>query len=146
MEPKGNRRRERYVKAHLGFSYVLTPAQERFLKHMVELHRLKSLEAGFKTDLTRREYMKLMDLREFTFDATARELVDMGLIIRRGKSNRNRVYYDLNTEAYERLVDLASCTSSLERLARFIDFNIKKLGRCIDSITYEEMESLARNP
>lgn len=141
METKPKQRSKGcWVKGYVGFSYLLTPTQERFMKHMVDIQRQR--DAGYKADYTRAEYMEMMDLKEFSFDSCAKSLLEMGLITRLAESSRNRVFYLLNHENFERLVDLVSATSNRTRLARYIHRNLKKLGRKISDITDEEIELL----
>lgn len=143
METKPHRRRrEVFVKYHLGLSYLLSPAESRFLMHMVDFDHMK--RCGYKTDFTRAQYMKRMGLREYTFDTAAKSLVELGLIDRSADSSRNRVFYDLNTETYERLITIISSIQNYEKLSTFLSFNIKKLGRSIDSITDEELDNLCQ--
>ena len=141
MEKRPYRRHKgMFVKYHLGLSYVLTPTEARFVMHMIEIHRLA--EWGYKTDFTRPQYMKRMGLREHAFDAAARSLCDLGLVVRTEESCRNRVYYALDLGLYERLVAIVTCTQNVDKLVGFLDFNIRKLGRSIDSITDEELDKL----
>lgn len=134
------RRKNHWVKGYLGFSLILSPAQERFLKHMADLYTLE--QAGYKTDYTRREYMEIMGLGEYVFDSTARSLLEMELIVRVSESSRNHVHYRLNPEGYEKLVRLASATSNHKRLISWIEFNLRKLGRTLVSVTDDEIDSL----
>ncbi len=131
-----------FVKYHLGLSYILSPTEARFIMHMVEIHHMTLW--GFKTDFTRAEYMRRMGLREHAFDSAAKSLTRMGLVRRRSESSRNRVHYSLDTTVYDRLVVIVSATRNIDRLIGFIDFNIRKLGKSIASITDEEIEGIEK--
>lgn len=141
MEHGPNRRRKgMFVKYPLGLSCVLSPKEARFILHMIEMQHLSLW--GYKTDYTRTEYMKRMGLGENAFDTAARSLTDLGLVVRTG--SRNSVHYELDEKMYDRLVEIVSDTRNIERLAGFLDFNLRKLGRSIDSITDEEIDQIPR--
>jgi hypothetical protein len=127
-----------FVKYHLGLSCILSPKEARFMMHMVEIHHLTLW--GYKTDYTRTEYMKRMGLGEHAFDTAAGSLTELGLVVRTG--SRNSVHYALNVEMYDRLVEIVSWAQNVERLSGFLDFNLRKLGRSIDSITDGELDKL----
>lgn len=135
------RNNEPFEKSYPGFSYVLSPEEERFLKHMKEIAFLR--RRGEKTDFTRAEYMRRMGLREYTFDRCAKSLCQMGLVIRTADSSRNRVHYDLNESTYDKLVWIVSQTRNTDRLIEFFDFHIFKLGKSIDSIREDEIRQLS---
>lgn len=132
--------REPFEKSYPGFSYILTPEEERFLKHMKEIAYLR--RRGEKTEFTRSEYMRRMGLREYTFDRCARSLCELGLIVKTSDSSRNRVHYDLNEFAYEKLVHIVCQTRNIDRLIEFFDFHVFKLGKSIGSIREEEIRQL----
>ena len=134
------RNRSRFVKYHLGLSYILSPAEARFMMHMDEIDHLEQL--GFKTDFTRRELMKRMGLGEHTFDSAVRSLLAMGLIVRGPECSRNRVSYSLDRMVYGRLVIISSATRNINRLMQFFDTHLRKDGRSIASITDQEIEEL----
>jgi hypothetical protein len=77
---------------------------------------------------------------EHAFDTAAGSLTDLGLVVRTG--SRNSVHYALNVEMYDRLVEIVSWAQNVERLSGFLDFNLRKLGRSIDSITDGELDKL----
>ena len=64
--------------AYPGFSYLLSPEEERFLKHMKEFEYIR--RRGYSVNFTRAQYMRRMGLREYTFDRCARSLCRLGLI------------------------------------------------------------------
>lgn len=132
--------KEPFEKSYPGFSYVLTPDEERFLKHMKEISFLR--RRGEKTDFTRAEYMRRMGLREYTFDCCARSLCKLGLVVKTSDSSRNRVHYDLNEPVYEKLVRIVCLTRNIDRLIEFFDFHIFKLGKSIASLREEEIGQL----
>lgn len=134
-------RKGMYVRYHMGLSQILSPIESRFLMHMIETHYLSLW--GFKIDFTRQQYMKRMGLKEHSFDSAAKSLLEFGLIDRAQGSCRNRVYYELNVKNYERLTEIVSSTQKIEKLRPFLDFNFKKLGRAIDSISDQELAELS---
>jgi Transketolase, N-terminal subunit len=129
-----------FVKYHTRLSCILSPAESQFMMHMVEISYLA--EWGHKTDFTRTQYMKRMGLREHTFDTAAKILLELGLINRSAGSGRNRVFYELNEENWERLQVILSATWNIDKLRAFLDFNLKKLGRPIADITDKELDEL----
>lgn len=66
--------------AYPGFSYLLSPEEERFLKHMKEFEYIR--RRGYSVNFTRAQYMRRMGLREYTFDRCARSLCRLGLIVK----------------------------------------------------------------
>ena len=131
------------VRCYLGFSYLLSPAEERLLTHMVYFDQQTRL--GHYTDFTRTQYMKRIGLREHAFDSAVRSLAEMGLITRVAESSQNRVHLSLNAEVYKRLIRICSASESWEKLSYFLDFNFRKLGRRIDEISDEELIELYRS-
>lgn len=128
--------------AYPGFSYLLSPDEERFLKHMRELEYMRG--KGVEVSLTRAEYMRWMGLREYTFDRCARSLCRLGLIRRTEESGRNKVHYRLDKAAYERLVRIVTATRSIERLIAFFDYHCVELGKSIPELTDREIGFLRR--
>ena len=128
--------------AYPGFSYLLSPEEERFLKHMKEFEYIR--RRGYSVNFTRAQYMRRMGLREYTFDRCARSLCRLGLIVKTEDSSRNRVHYRLNEEAYERLVRIVTTTRNIDRLIAFFDLHCFKLGKDILSLTDEEIDTLLR--
>lgn len=135
-----NKRTGSFEKSYPGFSYVLTPEEERFLKHLKEIEFLKKL--GHKVDFTRGEYMRRMGLREYTFDQCGKSLCRLGLVVKTSNSSRNRVHYRINEPVYEKLVRIVSTTRNVDRLIEFFSFHIFKLGKSIDELTDEEIARL----
>lgn len=136
----GKKLNEPFEKSYPGFSYLLSPEEERFLKHMKEiafLHR-----RGEKTDFTRAEYMRRMGLKEYTFDRCAKSLCELGLIVKTSDSSRNRVHYSLDEAVYDKLVRIVSLTRNIDRLIGFFDFHVFKLGKSIEILSDEDIEGL----
>lgn len=133
---------ESFEKAYPGFSYVLSPDEERFLKHLKEIEYLRRL--GQKVDFTRAEYMRRMRLKEYTFDQCGKSLCRLGLAVKTSDSSRNRVHYRLNEPIYNKLVRIVSITRNIDRLIEFFDFHVFKLGKSIEELTDEDMEGLIR--
>lgn len=132
--------RQSFEKCYPGFSYLLNPDEERFLKHMKEIAYLA--RRGEKTDFTRAEYRRRMGLREYTFDRCAQVLCRMGLVVKTSDSSRNHVHYELNEEAYERLVQIVSATRNINRLIEFFNFHIFQLGKTILEVSDAEINRL----
>ena len=139
MKP-GRKPTESFEKSYPGFSYVLSPDEERFLKLMKEIAFLR--RRGEKTDFTRAEYMRRMGLREYTFDHCAKSLCGLGLIIKTADSSRNKVHYSLNEPVYDKLVRIVSTTRNIDRLIEFFNFHVFKLGKSIEELNDEEIEGL----
>lgn len=131
---------ESFAKAPFGFSYILSPEEERFVKHLREIEYLRRL--GHKVDFTRAEYMRRMALREYTFDRCAASLCRLGLVVKTAESSRNKVNYRLNEAVYKRLAHIVSITRNVDLLARFFDFHVFKLGKSIEQLTDEDIEGL----
>lgn len=136
----GRKQNESFEKTHPGFSYILSPEEERFLKHLKEIEYLRRL--GQKVDFTRAEYMKRMALREYTFDRCGKSLCKLGLAIKTSDSSRNKVHYRLNEPVYKRLVHIVSLTRNIDRLIQFFDFHVFKLGKSIAELTDKDIEGL----
>lgn len=136
----GRKPNEPFEKSYPGFSYVLSPDEERFIKHMREIAFLR--RRGEKTNFTRAEYMRRMGLREYTFDRCAKSLCELGLIVKTSDSSRNRVHYSLNEPVYDKLVRIVSTTRNIDRLIEFFAFHVFKLGKSIESLSDEEIEGL----
>ncbi|NDV80808.1 hypothetical protein D0T87_02295 [Bacteroides sp. 51] len=134
------RQRVYYVKIPIGFSYLLSPTQERFLIHMVDFDYLKRY--GNDINWSKAEYMKRMGLTEYAFDRAAKKLVQMGLIDKSVNEAGNRVYYSLNKPVYDRLGVILSSTRNVNRLISFCETKFMKENRDIMSITDEELEEL----
>lgn len=129
-----------FEKTYPGFSYVLSPEEERFLKHLKEIEFLKKL--GQKVDFTRAEYMRRMMLKEYTFDQCGKSLCRLGLAVKTSDSSRNRVHYQLNEPVYNKLVRIVSATRNIDRLIEFFDFHVFKLGKSIEELSDDDMEGL----
>jgi len=129
-----------FEKSFPGFSYVLSPEEERFIKHMSEIEYLR--RQGQKVDFTRAEYMKRMALREHTFERCAASLCRLGLVVKSADSGRNRVNYRLNVPTCDRLVKIVSTTRHIDRLTQFFDFHVFKLGKSIAELTDEDVAVL----
>jgi hypothetical protein len=129
-----------FEKAYIGFSYVISPDEERFIKHMKEIEYLRRL--GQKVDFTRAEYARRMGLREYTLDKCAESLCRLGLVVKTADSCRNRVYYRLDRSAYDRLVGIVSMTRNVDKLIQFFDFHVRQLGKSVGELTGEDIEGL----
>jgi hypothetical protein len=136
-KPKSN---ESYVKGHYGFSYIFSPEEERFIKHMQEADQLK--RRGYKADFTRAEYARRMGLREYTLDKCAESLCRLGLVVKTADSCRNRVYYRLDRSVYDRLVGIVSMTRNVDKLIQFFDFHVRQLGKSVGELTDDDIEGL----
>lgn len=128
-----------FVKYHTGLSYLLSPAESRFLIHMVDVQYMKSM--GYYTDWTRAEYMKRMGLNEYSYERCVRKFINLGLLSKTNNAKGNRVYYALNMDIYEKLVTILSSTNNVDKLIEFCDTKLKK-GRTIASITQQEIDGL----
>lgn len=140
IEPKTLYRANPCGVAQPGVSYLLSPEEERFLKHMLEIEYMQG--RGCDVNFTRAQYMRRMGLREYTFDRCARSLCRLGLIVKTEESSRNRVRYRIERQAYKRLERIVRTTRSPERLIAFFDFHCAKLGKSIPEISDEEIDSL----
>ena len=141
-DPLYNGLQNRRVNVSAELRYLLSPEEERFLKHMKEFEYIR--RRGYSVNFTRAQYMRRMGLREYTFDRCARSLCRLGLIVKTEDSSRNRVHYRLNEEAYERLVRIVTTTRNIDRLIAFFDLHCFKLGKDILSLTDEEIDTLLR--
>lgn len=130
-----------FVKYHTGLSYLFSPAETRFILHMVDIEYKKS--SGFFTNWSRYEYMKIMGLNEYTFDKCIQKLSDMHLLKKENKNKPNRVYYSFNMQLYERLIYILSSTCNIDKLRQFCKINFIEKSRHIDSISEQEVENLA---
>ena len=138
---KVNRINIAFLKAQVGFSYLLSPEEERVIKHLQEIEYYDSI--GYESFYSRREYARIMGLSILVFDRCVRSLCRMGLIVKTEKSSRNRVQYRINGPAYHRLVKIVSVNRNCDRLKQFFDFHILQLGKAIEEVTDEEIKRLS---
>jgi hypothetical protein len=130
-----------FLKAYYGFSYLLSPEEERIIKHLKEIDYIGSI--GFNSLYSRAGYARIMGLSVFAFDRCAKSLCRMGLLVKTENSNRNRVQYRINGPAYHRLVRIVSVNRNSDRLKQFFDFHILQLGKTIEEVTDEEIKQLS---
>ncbi len=138
---KVNRINIAFLKAQVGFSYLLSPEEERVIKHLQEIEYYDSI--GYESFYSRREYARIMGLSILVFDRCVRSLCRMGLIVKTEKSSRNRVQYRINGPAYHRLVKIVSVNRNCDRLKQFFDFHILQLGKTIEEVTDEDIKRLS---
>lgn len=129
-----------FVKYYTGLSYLFTPAETRFILHMVDIEYKKS--NGFNTNWSRSEYMKIMGLNQYSFDKTIKKLMRMKLLTRKYNRLGNHVSYSFNVSLYNKLIEILSATCNVNKLIEFCELNFNKLGREIRSIKKEEIEKL----
>ncbi len=86
---KVNRINIAFLKAQVGFSYLLSPEEERVIKHLQEIEYFDSI--GYESFYSRREYARIMGISILVFDRCVKSLCRMGLIVKTEKSSRNRV-------------------------------------------------------
>ncbi len=87
---KVNRINIAFLKAQVGFSYLLSPEEERVIKHLQEIEYYDSI--GYESFYSRREYARIMGLSILVFDRCVRSLCRMGLIVKTEKSSRTVPY------------------------------------------------------
>ncbi len=138
---KVNRINIAFLKAQVGFSYLLSPEEERVIKHLQEIEYFDSI--GYESFYSRREYARIMGISILVFDRCVKSLCRMGLIVKTEKSSRNRVQYRINEPAYHRLVKIVSVNRNCDRLKQFFDFHILQLGKTIEEVTDEEIKRLS---
>ena len=138
---KVNRINIAFLKAQVGFSYLLSPEEERVIKHLQEIEYYDSI--GYESFYSRREYARIMGLSILVFDRCVKSLCRMGLIVKTEKSSRNRVQYRINGPAYHRLVKIVSVNRNCDRLKQFFDFHILQLGKTIEEVTDEDIKRLS---
>lgn len=138
---KANRINIAFLKAQVGFSYLLSPEEERVIKHLQEIEYFDSI--GYESFYSRREYARIMGLSILVFDRCVKSLCRMGLIVKTEKSSRNRVQYRINGPAYHRLVKIVSVNRNCDRLKQFFDFNILQLGKTIEEVTDADIKRLS---
>ncbi len=129
-----------FVKYYTGLSYLFSPAETRFIAHMVDIEYKKS--CGYVMNLTRQDYMRIMGLNEHSFDKCIRRLVQLDLLEKTSNAKGNRVYYSFNMKRYETLVGILSCSCHADRLIAFCKKHFIEDARPIDSITEEEIANL----
>ncbi|MDR2002666.1 MAG: hypothetical protein LBQ74_06515 [Prevotella sp.] len=144
MEKKDKKKPLPFVKYYTGLSCMFSPAETRFILHMVDIGYKK--QCGYYTDWTRAEYMKIMGLREYTFDKCAGRLISLGLLSRTNNAKGNKVYYSFDMELYGILIRMLTVTCSIDKLSEFCKRNFTEGNRTIRSITGEEIEELKKVP
>jgi predicted transcriptional regulator len=129
-----------FVKYYTGLSYLFNPAENQFIMHMVYVEYLKSV--NYRIHWSKAEYIKRMGLKESAFNRCVNRLSQMKLLTRTYNDRGNRVYYSFDMERYNRLVEMLSITSNIDKLIAFCDENFKKQSRSIESITEDEINEL----
>jgi hypothetical protein len=144
MEKKDKKKPLPFVKYYTGLSCMFSPAETRFILHMVDIGYKK--QCGYYTDWTRAEYMKIMGLREYTFDKCIDRLISLGLLSRTNNAKGNKVYYSFDMELYEILINILNSTCNIDKLMEFCKKNFIDSTRPIKSIAKEEIEELKKVP
>jgi hypothetical protein len=129
-----------FIKFHPGLSCLFSPAETVFILHMVNLEYFKA--AGYRVSWSNAGYIRRMGLKECAFKRCVERFSQMKLLTRTYNSLGNRVFYSINMELYNRLVEIVSSTYDCERLAAFCDTKFRKEARPIESITAEEIREL----
>lgn len=143
MEEKRELEKIPFVKYHICCSYLFSPAESRFIVHMLDMEYKKS--RGFYTDWSRNEYMKIMGLNEYTFDKCVDRLLALNLLSRSYNRKGNRVYYSFNMETYGRLIRILSSTQDIGKIKEFCGRLIRDKKCNLDMVTEEEVASLKSN-
>ncbi|MBF0648685.1 hypothetical protein IR083_07620 [Dysgonomonas sp. GY75] len=133
-----------FVKYYTGLSYMFSPAETRFILHMVDIEYKK--QRGRYTDWNRAGYMKIMGLTEYAFDKCAGRLIRLGLLSKTNNAKGNKVRYSFDMELYGILVHMLNATCDIGRLGDFCKKNFIDRTRPIRSITGEEIEELKNFP
>jgi len=144
MEKKDKKKPIPFVKYYTGLSYMFSPAETRFILHMVDIEYKK--QCGYYTNWTRTEYMKIMGLKEYAFDKCIDKLIQLELLSKTNNARGNKVYYSFDMEVYERLVNILNATCNIDKLTEFCKKNFIDTVRPINSITGEEIEELNKIP
>lgn len=126
-----------FVKYHTGLSYLFSPAETRFILHMIDIEYKKS--NGYNVSWSRAQYMKIMGLNEYTFDKCIKRMIKIGLLNKRNNDMGNKVYYTFDMQIYERLVNILASTYNVDKLILFCVSNFKNQSRTIQSITDDEI-------
>lgn len=134
---KEQARKTRFIKSYTGFSYLMGRDEIYFLMHMVDIEFLREL--GYRVSWSKDEYMNRMQMGLYTFNKCVGNLERMGLLERIYAKLGRKVYYNLNTEVYKRLIHICGATDNFQLLKSFFETAIKKEGRTIGSITDEEI-------
>lgn len=129
-----------FVKYYTGLSYLFSPAETRFILHMVDIEYKKG--CGYIMTLNRADYMKIMGLNEYSFDKCIGRLIQLDLLSKTNNAKGNRVYYSFNMELYEKLVRILSSSCNVDKLIAFCKRNFIEGARSIESITEEEIQNL----
>jgi predicted transcriptional regulator len=129
-----------FVKYYTGLPCLFNPAECLFIMYMVYVEYLKSV--NYRIRWSKAEYIKRMGLKESTFNRCVNRLSEMKLLTRTYNDRGNRVYYSFDMELYNRLVEILSITSNIDKLIAFCDVNFKKQSRSIESITEDEINEL----
>lgn len=129
-----------FVKYHTGLSYLFNPAETRFILHMIDIEYKKS--NGYNTNWSRRQFMKIMQLNEYTFDNCIKRMIAIGLLSKRNNGLGNKVYYLFDMQVYEKLVRILTSTYNVDKLIDFCGLYFKSNSRTIQSITDDEILSL----
>jgi hypothetical protein len=129
-----------FVKYYPQFSALFNPAETCFILHMVHYEFIKSV--GFQIHWTRGEYAERMGLKECAFKRCAKRLSAMNLLKISHNPEGNRVFYEFNMSLYNRLVEILSATTDMDKLVIFCDTHFKKTYRRIESISDDEIKLL----
>jgi hypothetical protein len=133
-----------FEKCFPAFSYVLSPQEERFIKHVKEFEFLDSKRSR-PENMTRREYARRMALKLGTFDRCGRSLCKLGLVTKISPPEAPTcIRYRIDWEVHDKLVAIVSMTRRIDLLTQFFNYHCQKLGKSISELTDHEIASLRK--
>ncbi len=129
-----------FVKHHIHLRYLFDPAEMSFVIQLLHLDFLR--RSGYRTAYSREFMYDYFQLKERTFNRCLRRLSQLGLIER--VKDGLYVDYRLNSEVYNRLLDIIHATNNFAIISDFCNEQFRERGRTIESVTDEEIEQLRK--
>jgi hypothetical protein len=133
-----------FEKCFPGFSYALSPEEERFLKHLKEFEYLDSKRVSAE-NMTRKECARRMALKLGTFDRCGKSLCQLGIVTKISPPEApTYVRYRIVWNVHDKLVSIVTMTRRIDLLLEFFKFHCRKLGKSIAELTDEEINTLRK--
>ncbi len=133
-----------FEKCFPGFSYALTPEEERFIKHLKEFEFLDSKREQ-PENMTRRVQAKWMAIPLGTFDRCGKSLLELGLVTKISPPEApTTIRYRIDWNVHDKLVAIVMITRKIDLLLTFFNHHCRQLRKSIADLTDEEINTLRK--
>lgn len=129
-----------FVKCNLNLSCMFDASEVIFIMHMINIAYLRS--KGYNTIWSKAHLMQRMNLRLRTFNRCVERMTELKLLDR--MPQEGMYDYLWNMERYNRLLQVMSATTDLNRLREFCRKNFIEQKRDILFISDTEIELLGK--